>query len=114
MNPLRFVHPGCTMCVQSNSVFLLVVNLTDYSSGKSSQVCAQAKKTRIHRDLNHQPPNLIYDALDHRTTVPCFIKSCLLKNSLQNTKSYLWRLVRSTKLCSNIKLVNNLNALSTQ
>ena len=43
---------------------------------KSSQVCAQVKKTRIHRNWYHRPPDLIHDALDHRTTVPCFLFDC--------------------------------------
>ena len=40
--------------------------------GQSSQVCAQAKKSWVCQDLNHQPPNLIRDTLNHRTTVSCW------------------------------------------
>ena len=40
------------------------------------------KKTWIQRDLNHQPPDIIHDALDHRTTVPWskfrFFGNCFL------------------------------------
>ena len=66
----------------SNSFFLLAVNrffaifVSSKRVSKSSQVCAQAKKTQIHQDSYHQPPEQIQDALDHRTTVSCFLFDC--------------------------------------
>ena len=61
----------------SNSFFLHAFNrslqplFVSYKRiGKSSQVCAQVKKTQIHWDSNHQHPDLIHDTLDHRTQCP--------------------------------------------
>ena len=31
-----------------------------------------SKRIRQHQDLNRQPPDLLHDKLDHRTTVPCY------------------------------------------
>ena len=55
----------------SNSFFLPLIGPVICLVQKIRQVkSAPRRKRQIHQDLNHQPPDLIRDALDHRTTAP--------------------------------------------
>ena len=69
--------------------------------------------TRQRRDLNHQPPDLINDKLDHRTMVPNGVGcKTSFKDCLQRKKFPLWRSKHKfTNKLTNINIVKRVEKI---
>ena len=73
MVPLEVDYSDSFVLLTVNHLSAIIRLIQRNKQVRSGQACAQAKKTWIRWNLNHQPPALIHDTLDHRARCPAHL-----------------------------------------